>query len=231
MILDGMTGIEILEELEKYSKRIDDFIRSTLKSKEKEIRRRFRKRPKDSVDFKTRTLTFPDQKFYIVLYPWIMKKTNGLGVDYSLYTIIRNKYSGKKMILYFPTLDEDNKDYIIIYENHLLKRYRERFLGLGPEEIDFETLADKFIRDNRTTTVNNNNGNLEGRMLNGVILGNYQDEYTVRFKTFIAEDMLRDYQEHLLTYSLDTLIEKIEDNEVNKKIKINDNITIKTSIL
>lgn len=230
MILDGMTGIEVLEELEKYADRIDDFIKRTLRSNEKEIRRRLRRRPKDKVDFKVRTLTFPDQKFYIILYPWIMKSTNGLGADYSLYTIVQNKYSGKKSIVHFPT--QEGTDYMVIYENHLLKRYRDRFLGLGQDEINFEDLAEKFIRDCQMATMNvNDNGNVEGRILNGILLGNVEDEYTIRFKTFITSEMAtRDYQEDVRTKNLETLIEELEENETNKILKLGDDIIVKAKI-
>ena len=66
----------------------------------------------------------------------------------------------------------------------------------------------------------NPNGNIECRILDGILLGNLVDGI-VRFKTFITSDMAtRDYQEKVKNENLEILIEGLERNDNYKNLKL-----------
>lgn len=206
MLTTNMSSREMLVEFERdyliIAKRIEAYVMKHLKTKIMKIWNRTHQAvpKKDTIKMKVGNNTY-----YIIasFQPYPGCKTGDLMYCNNItYTILENFESGQKNVVYFPTPGESDilGGKVLLYESHFIKRYRERFLGVGTDEISFLEVVDKMLRRNHTTPITFHNNpkypdlNLESCMEDGVGFGRIGDSGIMRFITFISMDMLRDYQ-------------------------------------
>lgn len=122
------------------------------------------------------------------------KKIVNLSYMISLYTIQTHKNSPNKYIIVFkPTKENNTSDVITEIETHLISRYKERFLN--DQTLFFEDTVQIYIKNNYTGVVCDLiNGEVVKLTSDGVNLGIRVDKDTIKLKTFITEEQLREDQ-------------------------------------
>ena len=204
MITTSMTCEEIIKIYTKDLNKIKEFVERTL-IKEYNSLIKIYNRTKKPVDFKTRTLTLSGTKYRII----IMGVTPKKPIIFSIYTIINDSKTGKKIAIYFPsaTLERINvKDIITMYLPHFFKRYNERFLKRN--DLSLEDLIDIYFRRNGSNMssvekVTKKDGTVEllvsAKSIDGVGLGkiDLKSSKSILLKTFISNDLLFDDQDNL----------------------------------
>lgn len=219
MILeDRMTGIELLNKFSEDKKRLEKFVDDILYRNGSKIYRALKVKKYRAMRLKPRTILIRDIRYYVAVTMWDNKKKKLLSWNETFYTISQNR-SGKKIIIQYSLknnncvdiLDDNlmlssnrnivlDKSYVVIYENHLLNRYRERYLGLGPGEISFEDLAERFMsgRKNETSIIKYSkefikDGNkylkVEIRRGDGIYFGVIEPMGKLRYITYITPEM------------------------------------------
>ena len=203
-------------------KRLEKFVDDTIDRNRSKIYRALRDKKGGPVKLKTRTILIGDTRYYATVTIWDSKEEKLLRWNEVFYSISRNR-SGKKIIIQYNLNDSEegvidkksasqlkrnifDKSCIMIYENHLLNRYRERYLGLGPGEISFEDLAERFMsgRENEASIVkfskeltikggNDKGGNeyleIEARRSDGIYFGIADSMGKFRYITYITPEM------------------------------------------
>lgn len=204
MITTSMTCEEIIKIYTKDLNKIKEFVERTL-IKEYNSLIKIYNRTKKPVDFKTRTLTLSGTKYRII----IMGVTPKKPIIFSIYTIINDSKTGKKIAIYFPSATPERinvKDIITMYLPHFFKRYNERFLKRN--DLSLEDLIDIYFRRNGSNMssvekITKKDGTVEllvsAKSIDGVGLGkiDLKSSKSILLKTFISNDLLFDDQDNL----------------------------------
>lgn len=219
IVEDKMTGIELLNKFSKDKKRLEKFVDDTIARNRSKIYRALKEKKGGPVKLKTRTILIGDTRYYATVTVWDSKEEKLLRWNEVFYSISQNR-SGKKIIIQYSLKDDDDMDVInkelaalqlkrttlfekscvTIYENHLLNRYRERYLGLGPGEISFEDLAERFMsgKENEASIIKFSkelirDGNryleMETRRNDGIYFGIMEPKGKLRYITYITSEM------------------------------------------
>lgn len=216
MILESkMTGEELFNKFLENKEKLDEFVDNTILRNASKIIRNLRKKKWEPVKIKTRSILIGDIRYYATITVWRDKLTKDIRLNQLFYSISTDSV-GKKIIIQYVYRDLDTDfdtnhgdydvvnlyflDFIYIYENHLINRYRERYLGLKPEDISFEEVCEKFMsgKENEAAiikfiphTVKNKRKELEIRRKDGVYFGvmNEEDPMKIRWITYITSEM------------------------------------------
>lgn len=215
VIEDRLTKKELLENYLRDKKKLEKFVDDTISRNRTKIYRALIKDNKGKpLKLKTRSVLIENTRYYATVTIWHNKKDKVLSWNEVFYSISLNR-AGKKIIIQYQYKDITDQTsgaisgitglnistsgHVIIYENHLLNRYRERYLGLGPGEISFEDLAEKFMsgRENESSVISFLSNNvtkegcleLEARRNDGVYFGIMEPSGKIRYLTYITEEM------------------------------------------
>lgn len=243
MIVESrMTGEELLKNFHKDRKIIANFVNDVIDKNISKIRRALKIKKQDFVKLRTRSILIGDTRYYVVVKVFL--SSNRIRWFGKFYNISLNK-SGKKVLIHYALnesplslhvknilKDSESRDWsVYIYENHLLNRFRERYLGLDPGEINFEDLAEKFMNKdedflNSTTSLSNpdeevkKGSRLEMRKKDGIYFGVLEDPKKFRYITYITPEMAtREGQDFIRDEAIKELEENYEEIRYLSDIK------------
>lgn len=200
-----MTGKELIDVCLKHREEIEKTYKKMTSPLYKKIMKKLKRCKNGRMLLNPRQITIGDVNFYVTSLIKLGYGGHALLSRDTIYCISQNK-SGKNVVVQFKLSSKtispgdnviEDKPFVYVYENHLLDRYRERYLGLDSSEISFEDLVHKFMRDmgsevstiRKTGTTKTGQEKFECRMDDGIYFGVVEDDQKHRFITFITEDM------------------------------------------
>lgn len=212
-----------LKELNENAKSIID---KKISSKYKLFKEAFRrngnmpfqlKENKNSVIIKTSR----GNKWTLIITDLSIYKRNDYQYLCTKYIIVNKDNGGREVLCpcIIPNTDiikcqDDMSLAVLRFEAHLFRRFKERYIlrknpDLIEEDLSFEEIANIFFTNNDSFPFNhfpkedsNEDENAKtlitrAKTKSGILLGEENPGGEIRYKTFITEDMLKDYQEIL----------------------------------